>query len=67
MKIIINGKEKEIPLHVQTVQQLIDHLEITNPVVIVEQNGHILQKQDHEKSTIAAGDKIEFIQFVGGG
>lgn len=67
MNIIINGKEKQIPTSVTTIQQLIEYLEITNPVIIVEKNDVILQQEDHETTTIEAEDRIEFIQFVGGG
>ncbi|HLS22994.1 MAG TPA: sulfur carrier protein ThiS [Pseudogracilibacillus sp.] len=67
MNVTINGKEMHIPEDVDTVAKLISHLEIRNPVVIVELNDEILQKEDHEKTTIKADDRIEFIQFVGGG
>ncbi len=67
MNVTINGKEMQIPEDVDTVAKLISHLEIRNPVVIVELNDEILQKEDHEKTTIKADDRIEFIQFVGGG
>jgi len=67
MKVIINGNDMEIPSTVNTISKLIEHLKITNPVVIVEHNHVILEKEDHATTTIAPTDRIEFIQFVGGG
>jgi len=67
MDIKINGNKMVVPNDVNTVSKLINHLEISNPVVIVEHNNVILQKDEHEKTIIKSGDAIEFIQFVGGG
>lgn len=67
MDVIINGNKRELSEEINTVSKLIKHLEITNPVIIVEHNDVILQKVDHEKTAIKAGDQIELIQFVGGG
>ncbi len=67
MKLTINGVEMDIPTNVQTVTELITYLELSSPVIIVEHNETILQNETHAQTTIKDGDKIEFIQFVGGG
>lgn len=67
MDVNINGNDMTIPNEVDTVCKLIEHLNITNPVIIVEHNDVILLKEQHETTSIHDGDKIEFIQFVGGG
>lgn len=67
MRLIINGNQVEVPESVQTVEELTAHLEITNPHMIVEQNGDILVKSSHASARLADGDKIEMVQFVGGG
>lgn len=67
MEITINGNTMVIPGEVDTITKLIDHLEINNPVVIVEHNDVILQKETHENTIVQPSDRIEFIQFVGGG
>ncbi len=67
MQVTINGKAMSLPKNVDTVAKLIEHLEIRNPVVIVEHNDCILQKEDHASTQIKENDKIELIQFVGGG
>ena len=67
MEVTINGNAMVIPEKVDTITKLIEHLEINNPVVIVEHNDVILQKESHENTMVQASDRIEFIQFVGGG
>lgn len=67
MNLIINGKEITVPNTIQTVKQLIDYYEFKSPVIIVEHNEVVLQKDAHEQTKVNAGDKIEFVQFVGGG
>lgn len=67
MEVTINGNAMVIPKKVDTITKLIEHLEINNPVVIVEHNDVILQKESHENTMVQASDRIEFIQFVGGG
>lgn len=67
MEVTINGNAMVIPKKVDTITKLIEHLEINNPVVIVEHNDVILQKETHENTMVQASDRIEFIQFVGGG
>ena len=36
-------------------------------MIIVEQNGTILDKASYEESPVEDGDTLELIQFVGGG
>lgn len=67
MVLIINGNHVEVPDHIETVEQLAVHLDISNPHMIVELNGDILVKSAHTSSMLADGDKIEMVQFVGGG
>ena len=49
-----------------TVDQLLDHLDLAERIVIIEQNKLILD-QDAFNSPIMDGDQIEIIHFVGGG
>ncbi len=51
----------------ETVKQLMEHLDLKSPIIIVEHNEKILQKSDHELVKVQEGDTIEFVQFVGGG
>lgn len=67
MQLQINGEHVTVPENIQTITDLIEYFEINNPVFIVEHNENILEKTDHAETSIKSGDKIEFVQFVGGG
>ncbi|MFB4164442.1 sulfur carrier protein ThiS [Alteribacillus sp. JSM 102045] len=67
MRLIINGTTKEIPDHAATVSLLLDHLQIGQKKAVVERNGTILIKGQHDKEPVEDGDKFEIVHFVGGG
>lgn len=67
MKLWINGDRLEIPNEVTTVAELLSHFQLDQKVVIVEKNKEILQKELHAKETVAEGDQLELVHFVGGG
>lgn len=67
MNLQINGEQVTVPESIETISDLIQYFEIKNPVFIVEHNENILEKEDHDKTFVKDGDKIEFVQFVGGG
>ncbi|MFE7061543.1 sulfur carrier protein ThiS [Sutcliffiella sp. NPDC057660] len=67
MKIWINGDRLEIPNEVTTVAELLSHFQLDQKVVIVEKNKEILQKEFHTAETVAEGDQLELVHFVGGG
>jgi sulfur carrier protein len=63
--IVVNGEQKEIgPL---SVLGLLEMLEIDPRRVAVELNLEILPKPDYATTTLQDGDRIEIVQFVGGG
>ena len=65
MFIVVNGEQKEIgPL---SVLGLLELLEIDPRRVAVELNLEILPKQDYATTNLQDGDRIEIVQFVGGG
>lgn len=66
MKIKINGKEKQFDDGL-TVKQLLDYFNISVDKVVVEVNGDIIQKENFQKVLLKDGDKVELVQFVGGG
>ena len=67
MNFIINGDNVDVPQFIQTVGALLEHFNIDGKVVIVELNGEILDKESREERLLSDGDKIELVQFVGGG
>lgn len=66
VKILLNGKEQEIKSGM-TVTDLLVKWRMRPELVTVEINETILQKLDYESTEIKAGDKVEFIFYMGGG
>jgi sulfur carrier protein len=67
MKLRINGDDIEIAADVKNVADLLKYFQLQDKVVIVEHNREILEKATHQLTTIADGDQIEIVHFVGGG
>ena len=67
MELLINGDKLKLPNEIRTVSDLLEHFKLNQKVVIVEVNGSILEKGDHQESRLSDGDKIEIVHFVGGG
>lgn len=65
MKIILNGKEKEI--HVETISSLLQELEIEDKVMAAAVNMDVVKKENWQEYKLSENDKVEFLQFVGGG
>ncbi|WNS76442.1 sulfur carrier protein ThiS [Bacillus sp. DTU_2020_1000418_1_SI_GHA_SEK_038] len=66
MSITLNGQAYTLPEDVSTVQQLLQHLELSKRIVIVEVNKEIVQKDQYNRP-IRERDQVEMIHFVGGG
>jgi thiamine biosynthesis protein ThiS len=64
--ITLNGDPYEVagPL---TVAELLARLDIDSRRVAVEHNLAILKRETFDRTTIADGDEIEIVNFVGGG
>lgn len=65
MKLIINGKG--IDSSASTLQELLGELCIKPERVAVEVNILIIKKSDYENYRLKDGDRIEIVNFVGGG
>lgn len=65
MQIHLNGDEKNISA--TTVLGLLESLGIDPKRVAIELNKEILPKAQYTEKTIADGDRIEIVHFVGGG
>ncbi len=65
MQVTINGELRDVPP--QTTQQLLESLGIDPRKVAVERNAEILPKAEYVTTTLADGDRIEILHFVGGG
>jgi len=66
MKIIINGKEKEIKEN-STIKELLNSLEIFDKTMAVAVNMKIVKKDNWNNYKLKENDKIEALNFVGGG
>ena len=66
MNIQLNGEQKDIG-DVRTVADLLDSLKIGRERVAVEVNLDIVPRARHAEHVINDGDRIEIVQFVGGG
>ena len=64
--IILNGNSYDVPQEVESVQELLGHLNLADRILIVEKNKNILAKDAYDKP-IQDRDQIEIIHFVGGG
>ncbi len=66
IQIQVNGENRETPAGT-TVSTLLDQLGLNPGRVAIEYNQHILAKAKWGETKVAAGDRLEIVQFVGGG
>ena len=66
MQLIINGEEKNVNDN-STLQQIITNLQIEDKVMACAVNMEIVKKENWGSFTPKENDKIELLQFVGGG
>lgn len=66
MRITVNGKIIEIE-NGMTITSLIEKLMLDKRKIAVEQNNTIISRSLHDRTVLNDNDKIEIIQFIGGG
>lgn len=66
MRLIINGEDLEVS-KAETLQELLGELLIKPERVTVEVNFSIIKKSDYDSCRLKDGDRIEIVNFVGGG
>ncbi|HBW47043.1 TPA: thiamine biosynthesis protein ThiS [bacterium] len=66
MKIIVNGQAKNISEGI-VLSSLLDDLKIDRERIAVEINLEIIKKDRYDSLKLVEGDRIEILQFVGGG
>jgi thiamine biosynthesis protein ThiS len=62
----VNGETKQLPSGT-SVRALLDHLGLNPGRVAIEYNLEILPKTKWDATQVVAGDRLEIVQFVGGG
>ena len=66
VEISVNGSPRSVAPGT-TIAGLIAELGLAGKPVAVEKNREIVPKADHATTTLAAGDRLELVTFVGGG
>lgn len=67
MEVIVNGEQLQLPEQIVYVSELLDYFKLQDKVVVVEINGEILEKNEHQNTRLSDRDRIEIVHFVGGG
>ena len=62
----VNGERKQLRAGM-SVRELLEQLGLNPGRVAIEYNLEILPKTKWEETRVAAGDRFEIVQFVGGG
>ena len=66
--ITLNGQLRELALEPpSSLLDLVSVLELKADQVALEQNGHIVPRARWAETALASGDRLEVVQFVGGG
>ena len=66
MEITVNGEARQVPAPA-TLDDLLRHLGLDPRTVVVEHNRQIVRRPALRATTLAAGDTVELVHFVGGG
>jgi len=66
MQIIINGIKKDVKEGI-TIKELLKELNILDKTMAVAVNMNIVKKDDWDKFSLKENDKVEALNFVGGG
>ena len=66
MTLEINGERRELPF-VANARELLQFLGITEDRVALEINHKIIRRAERDFVPINDGDRVEIVQFVGGG
>ncbi len=66
MKLIINGDTKEFDKNM-TLKRVIEELNLDGKVMAAALNMEIVKQNDWEKCVLKDMDKLELLDFVGGG
>ena len=67
MEITLNGKNTKLASHIDNLQALVKYYDLSPQKVAIELNLEIVAREDYQTTLIAVGDKIEIVEFVGGG
>ena len=66
MKVIINGQTREFPQNI-TLQGILKELSLEDKVMAAAVNMNIVKQDAWSNYVVKEGDKLELLDFVGGG
>lgn len=66
MRLMVNGEARQVE-PTTTVKQLLSSLGLEDTLVAVERNEEVVPRALHESTRLSDGDRVEVVQFVGGG
>jgi sulfur carrier protein len=66
MKLIVNGEERSLE-NVSSVSSLLQQLGLKADRIAIELNREIVARGAWDSTTLSDGDRLEIVQFVGGG
>jgi thiamine biosynthesis protein ThiS len=66
IRVTVNGQDREVPSGT-TVAGLLELLGVGHGRVAVERNRDVVPRATYAQVTLAAGDRLEVVGFVGGG
>ena len=66
MNVTINGETKEFKEGI-TITELLENLSLVGKVMAAAINMDIVKQADWDKHVLSDGDKLELLDFVGGG
>ena len=66
MRVVVNGDERDVRSGM-TVRELLVELGLGETLVAVERNAEIVPRAAHATTGLDDGDRLEVVQFVGGG
>jgi sulfur carrier protein len=66
IELVVNGEPRRVA-DGTTIAALVVELGLGDRPVAVERNREVVPRANHATTTVAAGDRIEIVTFVGGG
>jgi sulfur carrier protein len=66
MIIALNGQESDAR-GAQTIDELVQRLELPSQSILIEHNGHALHRREWSSQKLQPGDRVEFLRVVAGG
>jgi sulfur carrier protein len=66
MNLVLNGEKRNMP-GISHVGELLEKLNLPARLVVVEQNGRVVERAQFALTSLGEGDRIEILRVVAGG